>query len=144
MLKLNHKIILQYVYDIIIFLGILALLPTIKDGGGNIIGAAIALFLFPFVSNDEKTNRITFSIIHALIAWLSWTAIIAGYFTKFLFTHYIKEEHSLWYLFAYLIPFIFAVLTIIWDLKFRQIQKWYEPAYLFILMAAILIATNCC
>lgn len=145
MKKAKRILLLQYIYDTFCFAAILALCigPGFKDGMTNLIGLFILLFIIPFLANVPKTNKISFTIIHAFIAWLSWTVVITFHLTEYLYSKFIKEEHSIWDLSAFLLPVILMLLTIWWDSKFRIFGKWYEPAYLMSLAIAIFIATNC-
>ena len=146
MKKTKRILILQYSYDIFCFAAILALCTEsgLKDGITNLISLFILLFIIPFFASVERTNKIAFTIIHACIAWLGWTALITFHLTEYLYSNFIKDEHSIWDLFAFLLPVLFMLLTIWWDLQFRIFRKWYEPAYLTSLAMAIFIATNYC
>ena len=144
--KTKRILLLQYSYDIFCFAAMLALCTAsgLKDGITTLISLFILLFIIPFFPSVEKTNQIAFTIIHACIAWLGWTALITFHLTEYLYSNFIKDEHSIWDLFAFLLPVLFMLLTIWWDLQFRIFRKWYEPAYLTSLAMAIFIATNYC
>lgn len=133
--------LLQYAYDLFCFAAVACLCNGKNIGGaGYLVGVFILLLLLPFASSNEYTGKISFVITHAFIAWLAWTFAITFYLTAYLYDHVIESEHSIWDVFAVLIPFILTGLTIWYDLKHRVYQKWYEPFYLFIVAMACFAA----
>lgn len=91
----------------------------------------------------ETIKRISFGIFLGLLSYAAWTVVITVGLTDLLDTMFGLPEHSMWDIFAFLLPLIFAATTLIWAVRDRAVSDKFDRLYLSLIVGVLFICAMC-
>lgn len=142
-MKETTKHIIQRTYEILCGVACVGILSMFKDIA--VWYALILLLPFALVAftKNEKAKTISFGIFFGILSYGAWTFAITAWTTNLLERAFGLPEHSLWDIFAFLLPLMFAATTLIWAVRERKVSDKFDRFYFSILAGVIFIFAMC-
>jgi hypothetical protein len=130
---------LARLYELFCLSGVIWIAIASDNGAGFFLASVIALFSIPFFSRNTHIKSVAFSIILALLSFITSVVLIIVYVTDYMHLESTQIEHPIWEILTYLLPISIAVLTYRWAIKNRTASTNYELYYLIFSITTILL-----